>query len=666
MVKYCLKLLLLLISIMELYGQVDTSFLPFTDSVITCFPDTTGYKRISVGPVGRDFNNLQLALNQALPGTIIILDAGVDFKGSFLLPAKQQSEKWIIVMSSKMDLLPVEGNRIMPFQMTGDQKYPYQTDALPKVITDNLSGVPCFKTEIGTHHYRLVGLEIKADEKVINSYGLINLGDGSNQQNQFSKVPHHLILDRCFIHGHTKGDIMKYGVRMDCAYSAVIDCHISDFHSIGFDAQAISCINGPGPFKILNNYLEASGENILFGGGAAAIPGLVPSDVEIRQNHFFKPKSWRVGDPNYAGKHWAVKNIFELKTGKRVLLEGNTLENCWADLPIGQSGYAILLTIRTENGGSPQAEVSDITIRNNIIKHTGGGISISGSDDGKGIRSKRIRISNNLFEDINGMLYGDQNNAGPNMGTAFHIGEPENVIIDHNTIFHTGSITWAYKKMNGLVYTNNLSNSFISAGGYQGIYGPGFSQGNATIANYFADITDANKRFHKNVLIKGDSGKYTNFSGVSKNYFPNNTNTIGFIDFANGSSNYLNYRLENSSPYFQNGSDGKDIGANMNLIKSALEQKRDCGSVSTTILGTDLNTEILLYPNPAKDHLILVNSKEVFNYYVIYDIQGNKLLQGNIGEVSKKIELSGITPGIYLISLSNNKFTVNRKLIILP
>ena len=158
MVKYCLKLLLLLISIMELYGQVDTSFLPFTDSVITCFPDTTGYKRISVGPVGRDFNNLQLALNQALPGTIIILDAGVDFKGSFLLPAKQQSEKWIIVMSSKMDLLPVEGNRIMPFQMTGDQKYPYQTDALPKVITDNLSGVPCFKTEIGTHHYRLVGL----------------------------------------------------------------------------------------------------------------------------------------------------------------------------------------------------------------------------------------------------------------------------------------------------------------------------------------------------------------------------------------------------------------------------------------------------------------------------------------------------------------------------
>ena len=125
---------------------------------------------------------------------------------------------------------------------------------MPKVVTDNLSGVPCFRTEIGTHHYRLVGIEIRADERVINSYGLVNLGDGSSLQNQFSKVPHHLIVDRCFIHGHTKGEIMKYGIRLDCAYSAVVDCHISDFHSVGFDAQSISSINGPGPFKIINNY----------------------------------------------------------------------------------------------------------------------------------------------------------------------------------------------------------------------------------------------------------------------------------------------------------------------------------------------------------------------------------------------------------------------------
>lgn len=145
---------------------------------------------------------------------------------------------------------------------------------------------------------------------------------------------------------------MKYGIRLDCANAAIINCRISDFHSVGFDAQAISGINGPGPFKILNNYLEASGENILFGGAAPAIPGLVPSDIEIRQNHFYKPWSWRVGDPSYAGEHWTVKNLLEFKTGTRVWVDGNILENSWADLPIGQSGYAILLTIRTENGNA--------------------------------------------------------------------------------------------------------------------------------------------------------------------------------------------------------------------------------------------------------------------------------------------------------------------------
>ncbi|MBK9182212.1 MAG: hypothetical protein IPM83_03640 [Ignavibacteria bacterium] len=115
----------------------------------------------------------------------------------------------------------------------------------------------------------------------------------------------------------------------------------------------------------------------MFGGGAPSIPNLVPSDIEIRQNHMYKPLTWRVSDATYAGKHWTIKNLFELKTGRRVLLDGNTLENSWADLPIGQSGYAILLTVRAEGGKAPQADVSDVTITNNIVRNVGAGITIS-------------------------------------------------------------------------------------------------------------------------------------------------------------------------------------------------------------------------------------------------------------------------------------------------
>jgi hypothetical protein len=560
---------------------VDIPKLPNTSTVITCFPDTIGYKTITVGVSGRDFTDLQKAINAAEPGTIIKLDAGATFTGGFVLPKKTNGSGWIILMSSRMDLLPPDEVRINPTGSTANSSFPMQASAMAKIVTTNLSGIPCFVTQANAHHYRLVGLEITADNSVLNSYGLVNLGDGSSAQNSLSQVPEYFVIDRCYIHGHTNATIMKYGVALNCANAAIIDSYISDFHSVGYDAQAIAGINGPGPFKIINNYLEASGENIMFGGGAAAIPGLVPSDIEVRQNYFFKPFSWRVGHPSYAGKHWTIKNLFELKTGMRVLLDGNILENSWADLPIGQSGYAILLTIRTEGGGSPQAEVSDITISNNIIRHVGAGITLSGRDDGSvGNRSKRIRIFNNLFEDINGPTYGDMNAAGPNDGTFIKIGEPEDLVIDHNTIFQTGPITWATKVMNGFVFTNNISLSKVSSGGYQGIYGPGYQQGNNTISHYFPDITDANQRINKNCFIGGDASKYTNYNSLSKNYFHTDAMAVGFIDYTNGSPNFHNYALLNTSQYHQNATDSKDLGIDIQLLDSAMKSPRGCLPIS--------------------------------------------------------------------------------------
>ncbi|MCX6155019.1 MAG: Ig-like domain-containing protein [Candidatus Kapabacteria bacterium] len=557
--------------------SVDKPNLPNTSDVISCFPDTSNYKKISVGPVGRDFTDLQAAINSASHGTIIRIDAGITLSGGFILPRKASSTEWIILTSSRMDLLPKDEERINPSAATGDIDFPTQASAMPKIITTNLSGIPCFVTQANSHHYRLVGLEITAASNVVNSYGLVNLGDGSSAQSSLSQVPDHFVIDRCFIHGHTNATIMKYGIALNCANAAIIDSYISDFHSVGYDAQAISGINGPGPFKIINNYLEASGENIMFGGAAASIQGLVPSDIEVRNNYLYKPYSWRLGHPLYAGKHWTIKNLFELKTGMRVLLDGNILENSWADLPIGQSGYAILLTIRTEAGGSPQAEVSDITISNNVIRHAGAGITLSGRDDGStGQRSKRISIYNNLFEDINGPLHGDMNINGPNDGTFIKIGEPEDVVIDHNTIFQTGSITWAIYPMNGFVFTNNICNSFISAAGYQGIYGPGYQQGNSTISHFFPDVTDANQHIHKNVLISGDVVKYTNFNTISKDYFPKTVTDVGFVNYSSGTFDYHNYTLLSSSQFYKNSIDSKSIGIDIILLDSAMKTDRGC------------------------------------------------------------------------------------------
>ena len=138
---------------------------------------------------------------------------------------------------------------------------------------------------------------------------------------------------------------------------------------MGHDSQAILGFNGPGPFKIVNNYLEGAGENIMFGGGDPSIPGLVPSDIEIRGNHLFKPLRWRPeAARSTSGIHWTVKNLLELKNAQRVLIEGNVLENVWAG---EQNGSSVVLTPR--NGGSaPWSVVQDVMFRNNIVRNAVG------------------------------------------------------------------------------------------------------------------------------------------------------------------------------------------------------------------------------------------------------------------------------------------------------
>ncbi|MBS1561904.1 MAG: hypothetical protein JSS89_09885 [Bacteroidetes bacterium] len=607
-----------------LNAQVPLPALPRTESVETCPPDTTGYRRITVGPVGRDHTDLQAAIDEATLGTVIILDAGAEFAGSFSLPEKTIGSGWIILTTSRAAELPPINTYVTPDHAA----------LMPRIITTNTSGLPAFYTRARAHHYRLVGLEITAATTVQESYGLMFFGDASAAQSTLDVVPHHLVIDHCFVHGHDEGTIMKFGVRLDCANAAVLDSYFADFHSIGFDAQAIAGVNGPGPFKIMHNYLAASGENIMFGGAAPAIAGLVPSDIEIRRNVLFKPFSWRVGHKTYAGKHWTIKNHFELKTGRRVLFDGNTLENCWADLPIGQSGYAILLTVRNEGGKAPQAEVSDVTISNNVVRRVGAGITLSGTDDTPSMRTSRIHIVNNRFIDIDGSTYGDGNDAGPNVGTFLKIGDPENVIVDRNSISQSGAITWAYKPMNGFVFTNNVANCMKSAGGYRGIYGPGKTEGNGTLAYYFADITDANKRFENNALVGGDPSFYTNYATQSRNIFPANANALP-----------------------------SGIGIDRNQLDSAFAFKRRCQSITSVPDAAAVTADTHLWPNPASNEVTLAPCRSDITTYRIVDAAGRTVSSGPLCERTT-ISTSDLGNGVYTILQQSPHHCVALRLVI--
>jgi hypothetical protein len=505
-------------------------------------------------PARGDF---QAALNAAQPGDRIMLEAGATYTGPFTLPAKN-GDGWITVQTNKVDGLPPVGTRVTPAHAA----------AMPKIVTTTVE--PAMRTARGAHHYRFRGIEFAVTGTTV-SYGIVNF-DGSAtypypaMMTTLAEMPHHLIVEQCYIHGHPTLNVAR-GIQLNSAHTAVIDSHIAEIHATGQDTQALGGWSGPGPFKIVNNYLAAAGENIMFGGAYAAIPNLVPSDIEIRRNHITKPLSWKSDDPSYAGKAWTIKNLLELKNAQRVLIDGNVFEYHW---PSAQSGFSIVLTPRTEqavSGGPyamPWATVSNITITNNVFRSLSAGIALSGrdqADHGPTVPGSGFLIRNNLFHDIGTRRW---QVPGSFAGVLFMISNgASNMTIQHNTSTSEGSfiLSDAPDLVNrGLVYTDN-----IHGFGWYGLVGPGGTAA-GVLKQMFPDAV-----FVKNVLIgpwptAGGVVEATMDSAYPGNFYPNGVAEVRFADPANN-----DFRLTSRSRYKNAGTDGKDLGADIDALSRAIE-----------------------------------------------------------------------------------------------
>jgi hypothetical protein len=468
----------------------------------------------------RNGDELRRILDAARLGDAIVLDAGEVYAGPFALPRKTGSG-WITIRTSAEDRLPASGTRVDPSHAP---LMPRLESASDSVIT----------AESGAHHYRLVGLEIhpKAGGFL---YNLVALG---TSEPSLDALPHHIVIDRCYLHGDP-GRGTRRGIALNGREMAVVDSYLADFKEAGADSQAIAGWNGSGPFKIVNNTLEGAGENLLFGGADPAIRDLVPSDIEIRRNLLRKPLAWKQGDPSYEGRVWSVKNLFELKNARRVLVDANVFENNWAQ---SQSGFAILFTVRNQDGSSPWSAVEDVTFTNNIVRHTGSGLNVLGTDDAAPSGpARRIAIRNNLFEDVDGARWGG---GGRLLQLLNGVAD---LVFEHNTCLHTGNTVTAEGKVHtGFSFRNNI----VQNNDY-GVTGAGTASGRSTLDAFFPGA-----RFDGNVIVGGSASAYP-----PGNFFPRAASQVGFADLGKA-----DYRLAGSSRFARVATDGKDPGADFTAL----------------------------------------------------------------------------------------------------
>ena len=530
--------------------------------------------------------DLQAALNSAQCGSTIALQAGATFTGTFELPAKScDSNHWIVIRTSAPDsALPLEGQRLTPCYagVASLPNRPAYSCSKPQNVLARISvsgrGNGAIVFASGASHYRLVGLEITRPADKLPVVALV----GPTQD----APADHIVIDRCWIHGTAQDDTRRGVSLFGTTNVAIVDSYLNDFHC---EAVRGSCTdssdmaggignNASGPWDIENNFLEAAGENILFGGGPATT---VPADITIRHNHFYKVPQWQKGEPGFVGGYdgypFVVKNHFEIKNGIRILFEGNILEYSWGGF--SQEGHAILITPRNSgNKATDRANLcsvcaaTDITIRYNTTSHTGGGMVIANPlVAGYGAQAgERYSIHDIVEDDIDSQKYtGDGglfmvmnkwsdhvlNNVSIRHVTAFPDLRNWIMIVDNDRL---------YPPMFGFTFTDNI----VPIPRY-----PIWTTGADSCASSVIPATVMATCFKTYTFTNNVLPAPTKADPPSKwpvgNFFPATVNDVGFVNYNNGNGG--DYHLQASSPYKGKASDGTDPGADIDAVNAAIQ-----------------------------------------------------------------------------------------------
>ncbi len=385
-------------------------------------------------------------------------------------------------------------------------------------------------------------------------------------------------------------------------------------------ANGVEMSNGPGPFMFVNNSFTGEGIIGIFkdentGEGCAGTTTSCPLlyntiDLTVQRNTVqWDPRYFNSlygSSPLWNGS-WAYgRNAFELKQGDRALYDGNIVGPVYGGLSNGECwdlfsyfGANNLARVNTQ-------KTADIQISNNTCFNSGSTVTIVGNGlpgTTPGNPVQRIWIHNNLFLNNNGYLATPNPYENLAQGRGIRTADTESVTIDHNTFYQqagTGSSSVSLEIMlsGGFDVENNIfsySTESVSPGfAFDGGGGPTSSPVPPTGTQGTALMTYLNaSTFANNVFVgtwsNGNPSSLTEMTSAavsaaaalypSNNWFPSGSslaNRIAAVNwFAPGADGAAtgNYRLTSQSPYFSgsanHGSDGTDVGANIDALEAA-------------------------------------------------------------------------------------------------
>jgi len=234
-----------------------------------------------------------------------------------------------------------------------------------------------------------------------------------------------------------------------------------------------------------------------------------------------------------------VKNLLELKLGRRVLIQGNIFENSWAN---AQTGFAMVMWSADETGPTTWAQTADVWVRENIIRHAGSGLQLTDKGTFPALPVQRVRFDNNLWQDISTSWGGD----GRLFQVASNTGQLTAIKFYHQTGFADNTLITI---VSGVTQQFEFANNIVNHGQY-GIHADNASEKTAL------DLYMPGYIFAGNAVIGGTAASYP-----IGNFFPTDLNAVGFVNAAGG-----DYHLTASSPYKNRGTDDTDPGADITAI----------------------------------------------------------------------------------------------------